>query len=199
MGTIHASKGREADNVRLFLNSGPSKDASNEEKAEETRVLFVGASRAKSNLSVGKGFVSGGSILNGRSYKRTRDQKKAQVEIGKNGDFDIYSVVNKNNISNGESDTLQKQLVELLGSGPKDVWAFQNPQKNFVYDLYVMQEKIWIGQFNQVLNFDLFKIKDHINPDSRNRLPKVIRHLKFIGLNSAAIPDGNNSHLCLTA
>lgn len=192
LGTIHASKGREADNVRLFLNTGPSKNASNEEKAEETRVLFVGASRAKNNLSVGKGFVSGGSILNGRSYKRTKDRKKAQVEIGKDGDFDEFSLVNKNNISSEQADKLQKQLVELLASGPKDVWAFQNPQKNFVYDLYVMEEKIWIGQFNQLLNYDLFKIKDHINPYSRNRLPREIRYLKLIGLNSVAMPDTND-------
>ena len=57
-----------------------------------------------------------------------------------------------------------------------------------------MQGKVWIGQFNQMLNSDLFKIKDQINPSSRNRLPKEIRYLKLIGLNTAAMPDNQNEH-----
>ena len=194
LGTIHASKGREAENVRLFLNSNSNKKASDEEKAEETRVLFVGASRAKSNLSVGKGYAFGGSTLNGRSFKRTRDQRKAQVEIGKSGDFDIYSIVRKDNISDNKAIELQKHLVVLLSTGPKDVFALQNRTKKFVYDLYLQQGKIWIGQFNQKLNSDLFKIKDQINPYSKKGLPKEIWHLKFVGLNSVAIPNEQNEH-----
>ena len=92
MGTIHASKGREADNVRLFVNEKENPESTDEEKAEETRILFVGASRAKQNLSVGKGYVFGGSTLDGRSFKRNRGKLKAQVEIGKDGDFDNFQL-----------------------------------------------------------------------------------------------------------
>ena len=50
IGTIHSSKGRQADNVVLNL-SKYTKD--NPEKSkEETKIIFVGASRAKSNLKI---------------------------------------------------------------------------------------------------------------------------------------------------
>ena len=195
LGTIHASKGREAENVRLFLNPSLNKKASDEEKAEETRVLFVGASRAKSSLSVGKAwYVFGRSTPNGRSYRKIGNKKKAQVEIGKDGDFDIYSVVNKMNVSDKEAIELQKKLVQLLSTGPKDVTAVQNPREDFVYDLYVWPENIWIGQFNRQLNSDLFTIKYQINSYSRGGITKEIRHLKLIGLNTVAMPDNQNEH-----
>ena len=195
LGTIHASKGREAENVRLFISPTINQKASDEEKAEETRVLFVGASRAKGSLSVGNGYVFGGSTLNGRSFKRTKkDKKRAQVEIGKDGDFDIYSVVNRKNVTDREANELQKKLVQLLSSGSKDVVACQNSHNNFIYDLYVTSENIWIGQFNKQLNDDLFKIKDLINPSGRNRIAKEIRHLKLIGLTTVAMPDHQNEH-----
>ena len=43
LGTIHASKGREADEVHLYL---PPADPDDEEPDQETRVMFVGATRA---------------------------------------------------------------------------------------------------------------------------------------------------------
>ena len=194
LGTIHASKGREADNVRLFLNSSSKPNANDAETAEETRVLFVGASRAKNSLSVGNGYVFGGATLNGRSYKRTRKQNKAQVEIGKDGDIDIYSIVGKKNVSENESAELQRELVQLLSTGPKDVLGIQNREQNFIYDLYVLPQNIWIGQLNQQVNFDLFKIKDQINSNSKNRITKEIHHLKLIGLNTVAMPNNHNEH-----
>lgn len=194
LGTIHASKGREAENVRLFMSSNSKSSASDEEKAEETRVLFVGASRAKQSLSVGKGYVFGGSTLNGRSYKQVKRQNKVQVEIGKAIDFDIYSLVNKKIVTNDKAIALQRTLVELTSSGPIDVEAIQNPSANFVYDLYIVPQQIWIGRFHQQLNHDLFKIKGLINSHGNRRLPKKIPHLKLVGLTTAAIPDNQNEH-----
>lgn len=194
LGTIHASKGREAENVRLFMNPISKSDASDEKKAEETRILFVGASRAKQSLSVGKGYVHGGSILNGRSYRQIKKQNKVQVEIGKDSDFDIYSLVNKRIVTNDKAIDLQRILVELTSSGPKDVEAIQNPGENFVYDLYIVPQQIWIGRFNKQVNDKLFKIKNLINSRGKRGLPKKIPHLKLIGLTTAAMPDNQNEH-----
>ena len=194
LGTIHASKGREAENVRLFMSSNSRSNASDEEKAEETRVLFVGASRAKQSLSVGKGYVFGGSRLNGRSYKQVKGQNKVQVEIGKDGDFDIYSLVNKKVVTSEKALDIQRTLVELTSSGPRNVEAIQNPSANFIYDLYIVPQRIWIGRFNQRLNQDLFRIKGLINSHGSRRLPKKIPHLKLIGLTTVAIPDNQNEH-----
>ena len=48
IGTIHSSKGREADNVILNLRKYTKSDINTE--AEETKIIFVGASRAKNTL-----------------------------------------------------------------------------------------------------------------------------------------------------
>ena len=194
LGTIHASKGREADNVRLFVNEKENPESTDEEKAEETRILFVGASRAKQNLSVGKGYVFGGSTLDGRSFKRNRGKLKAQVEIGKDGDFDNFSIVNKTYMTNEQAIELQIKLTELLSTGPKDVEAVHDPDNNFIYDLYVVPDRIWIGRFNRQFNFDLFKIKKRINPAGKKGLVGKISYLKLIGLKTVAIPDNQNEH-----
>ncbi|WP_143084784.1 UvrD-helicase domain-containing protein [Novosphingobium sp. CF614] len=60
IGTIHASKGREADSV-LLLASDDREFKSVEDEEEETRVLFVGSTRARLSLKVGKAIKYPGS------------------------------------------------------------------------------------------------------------------------------------------
>jgi len=58
LGTIHASKGREADHIRLMLPAQQKEgNNSTSDYEEETRVIFVGASRAKKWLGVGSGYI----------------------------------------------------------------------------------------------------------------------------------------------
>ncbi|RYE69855.1 MAG: hypothetical protein EOO81_08235, partial [Oxalobacteraceae bacterium] len=52
LGTIHASKGREADEVRLYLPPEHYGENDNDDD-EEIRVMFVGATRARNRLTVG--------------------------------------------------------------------------------------------------------------------------------------------------
>ncbi len=193
LGTIHASKGREAEEVRLFISSSSKSDASDQEKAEETRVLFVGASRAKKRLSVGKSYNYGGKGLegSGRSWKRTKEGK-IQIEIGRRGDFDVDSLVNKKMVTDNEAIELQGMLPELISSGPKDVVAIRNDNAEYLYDLYVDREEIWIGRFNGELNDDLFEIKKCIGSYSYRGLPKEIPHLRMLALTTVAIPDNQN-------
>src|SRR5690606_5276141 len=53
VGTIHASKGRETDTVHLML---PDLGNRNVDQDEEARVVFVGATRGRSRLLVGRAF-----------------------------------------------------------------------------------------------------------------------------------------------
>lgn len=72
LGTIHASKGREADHVFLQINEswgvGSRED---EDLAEESRVLFVGATRAKKSLAVQGGYKMpfSSATESGRCYR----------------------------------------------------------------------------------------------------------------------------------
>ena len=100
IGTIHASKGREADEVVLRLPEVKHKKSSGATLDEESRVMFVGASRAKSKLYVGNGFVRAQfapSLESGRCFMKTKTSRlpAAQVEIGRQYDIDTFSFVSK--------------------------------------------------------------------------------------------------------
>ena len=95
LGTIHASKGREADDVFLQINDGwaaSDRDGA-ADFAEESRVLFVGATRARRSLRVGGGYELkfASSTESGRAYRRTHKKNGVQFQIGLVGDFDEAS------------------------------------------------------------------------------------------------------------
>lgn len=82
VGTIHASKGREAEHVALWI---PEPEA--ETTDEEVRVLFVGGTRARTTLSVGDARVVHARSLAGRVWRRVGNG--VQVEVGRVGDIGI--------------------------------------------------------------------------------------------------------------
>lgn len=99
LGTIHASKGREADRVVLQLHkswgSAPDTDF-----AEESRVLFVGASRARKELSIrqatGNPFAR--KTSSGRVFVENGKWKNAyQIQVGIDGDYDPLSALHDQN------------------------------------------------------------------------------------------------------
>ena len=83
IGTIHASKGREMDNVRLMMPRGTT---GRDDPEAEARVLFVGATRARRRLELGQGGVVPSKRLpSGRVLARSTG--KALIELGRPGDF----------------------------------------------------------------------------------------------------------------
>jgi hypothetical protein len=92
LSTIHAAKGREAQVVQLMLPR-ISDDDNGTDWAEEARILFVGATRAKSVLNIGSkpSWLTSGGTASGRYWeKRSRkDHKIAGVEVGLDMDVDL--------------------------------------------------------------------------------------------------------------
>ena len=92
LSTIHAAKGREAEVVQLMLPR-ISDDDNGTDWAEEARILFVGATRARRVLSIGSkpSWLSSAGMTSGRYWeKRSRkEQKIAGVEIGLETDVDL--------------------------------------------------------------------------------------------------------------
>jgi hypothetical protein len=88
IGTIHASKGREMEHVQLML---PQDRIGRDDPDGEARVLFVGATRAKHRLDIGKGLRQGAKRLaNGRVFIPL-GTATGKIELGRPGDFDWRS------------------------------------------------------------------------------------------------------------
>ncbi len=81
IGTIHASKGREARDVYLFLP-----DEETEATDEETRVMFVGATRAREQLFVGTVPDHHAGSSEGRVWKWYKPGG-IKVEVGRSTDL----------------------------------------------------------------------------------------------------------------
>lgn len=169
VGTIHASKGREADVVHLMLpKSSWSKDPDGKDKRkteEEGRVLFVGATRARGSLHVGSGYQYSGVSLkgSGRVYRHVRKGKgtSAHVEIGRAGDLDEMSCVADGYFDATAINQNQKLLQGIAGSIiPASILVVQLPNGEYRWHLYAMHngQSIHLGQFGNNLVHDLFEV-----------------------------------------
>ena len=178
IGTIHASKGREADEVVLRLPNDKVNLPKSDKLDEESRVMFVGASRAKNRLYVGSGFLRASfapSLESGRSflpYKPTRKSglPAAQVEIGREGDLDPYSFVDKSYHSQDQACEIQQQLAKLIDKVPIPVAASWDLSNNFKYQIWLKSDgtniQRPIGYFTDLLN--------------KRVLPRDQAHTKFL-------------------
>lgn len=124
LGTIHASKGREAPYVVLLLQNRKqdddgedeaNDDADEEEKMaeilEEGRVLYVGATRARERLAVGQGAPCyAGALESGRVFRSTRKPGRYQIEVGRAGDVDALL-----GLRGEDAGTAQAALAALAG------------------------------------------------------------------------------------
>jgi hypothetical protein len=96
LGTIHASKGREAESVYLFVPPV----IMNGDVEEESRVLYVAATRARTRLLATRAFKANAKRLNkhGRCFilEETKNGKMGKMEVGLSGDLHhIMSVSNR--------------------------------------------------------------------------------------------------------
>lgn len=91
IGTVHGSKGREAEHVIFYLPVEARQPASDAASDEEARVLYVAASRAMLQLQV----LPGGAMTCGYSEDRAwrAAGRGLQIEIGREGDIDACTAM----------------------------------------------------------------------------------------------------------
>lgn len=170
IGTIHASKGREADQVTMLIpRQGDFDDPFQE--AEETRILFVGATRAREELRVGKALVRYGTKLEGeRSFRiKNKNRKTAMVEIGCPGDLSISGLAGRKIMTgsdfNDSQNYLKKHASDIMNFELRSV-----EQRNWRHVIVDPEIRLPIGVMSKSLNNDLWKIGKKFNTRAKKGL-----------------------------
>lgn len=196
LGTIHASKGREADRVLLMLPSAGNTTGGTDLE-EESRVLYVGASRARHELSVGRGYGSpSGYLESGRVYRVQSTAWAAQVEVGRDGDFERGAQMRGGNSKSAIS------AVRTLSASPVEVVAHASPASGFSHQVFAKlgNTQVHIATFSESLKRDLWEVARAVGRfRGRYGLKPALRiqHLYMVGAATEATAEGEGSDLDL--
>lgn len=192
VGTIHASKGREASNVILLLPNG-AEFANTEDEIEEARVLFVGATRARASLIVGEGNVFTGSTLaSGRVYRSTRNGKSTMVEIGREDDLTARGLVGCSEFSSADAKAGQAYLTKVA-----DVVTTYKLEAdsvlNWRYRVRVGEDGPCVGALSRNLTYDLWTILANRNKQNSHKPPSYVNHVRGQGCATIVLsPDDSD-------
>lgn len=211
LGTIHSSKGREADSVYLVLPSNlSSRNVETSRKiAEEMRVIFVGASRARKRLITAKrqGTMRGGSLEgSGRTFKFIRGKNSIQVQIGIQGDLEIASVASRARFQSKRDaihhqEYLWRREQELRSGNPgfPMVTIYDGERKrNVLYedvDGGECDRGREVALMSEKFGRDLFVLRSLMKLGA-NYLPgRQIRHIRMTGAGTVVVNEGDRADL----
>jgi hypothetical protein len=185
-GTIHGCKGREADSVLLLLPASVRHDS---DEDEEARVVFVGATRAKAELRVGRGFKFIKARRLSRSNRSYALQTKAgkpnaQVEFGHNGDLTAEGVASRA-FFGGADDVMAAHQWLLTNRGKiEQVRARAVPELEWRYRIEP-ENGPSLGVLSATVNGELFEIGNDVKTElalnRRLRPAYGPNHLKIFG------------------
>ena len=193
VGTIHASKGREADTVHLMLPA-ETKDQ-NVDRNEEARVVFVGATRGRSRLLIGQGYHQFAKRVeaSGRAFclQTKNNNACAQVEIGHDNDIGAEGLTGRSHFASRDEVRTSQNRIRNLGDEVVKLVAESDRSAKFAYRLKEDGQGQCLAVLLQSVNGDLFKIADAIQETlggSKRRPPVMIRHLHMRGLRTIVLP-----------
>jgi len=200
--SIHASKGREADGVLLFLPKQHIKStATAGEIIEEARVLFVGATRAKEEVLVynGEDYTPINSLKSsGRAYSYLSTKHfTASVEVGRRDDVSAYSLVGENlfeeysDVANGQRYLRMNphKVIEcvVFGSGKEKNYQYQVLRKQT--NKIKQREEKTLFYLDQQVNRDLWQLSNFMS--QRTKPPTFFAPIFSLGVRSMVIPHGD--------
>lgn len=180
VGTIHGSKGQESEKCVLFLPaSSKFKDVDGE--IEECRVLFVGASRAKSALIVARAEKTyfANSLPSGRSYRDVRNARY-QVEVGREGDVISAGLVGCSQFSQEDAIRAQQHL-SLTANSVNQFMLDANSNGYGDYQVKTDDGNICVGRLSSKFQKDILKISKFKKYGNDLKPPKVVDRLKSLG------------------
>ena len=193
VGTIHASKGREADTVHLML--ARTQGRSNMDQDEEARVVFVGATRGRSRLLVGHGSRQFAKRVeaSGRTYcLQTKDNKpRAQLEIGHDADIGAEGLAGRSFFASPAAVCAAQTRIRSFADETVSLVAEADRNTGFAYRLKEDGQGQCLAVLSQSVNADLFTVANAVQAKlggGRLRPPDTIRHLHVRGVRTVVLP-----------
>jgi hypothetical protein len=182
LGTIHASKGREATDVHLYL---PPAGQAFDESDEEIRVMFVGATRARERLSVGESNPQyARSTPSRRVWRRTRSGR-VQFEVGRRDDVCASGLVGRSAFSS-QGAAMNAQLSWHGTPVCSGLHAKKEESLQWHYSILNQQAKR-LAVLDESFDADLREIAQALKTW---RTPSVLPHLRSLGIRSIVLrPD----------
>jgi hypothetical protein len=207
LGTIHASKGREADAVHLMLPKEITfrDDSTDSQIDEEGRVIFVGATRARKELRVGDSSKANTSRLkkSGRIFKIGSNPKwyAAQTEFIRENDVDVYKHLEKEMWVDWddveESPSINQEYLWENCIERVDLYAQSSADTEFFYWLHAADEsKAWIASLGRYLNYDLWEVAKEVEKRKKTgelRPSAKIKNLYMVGSKSVVLPEDDEN------
>jgi len=190
LGTIHASKGRQARHVVLMLPSLDSTGTGALDGDEEGRVVYVGATRAQESIRVGKAPTDRYSnSKSGRVYRRING--KMQFEVGRAADFDWESPVATDVIPDA---MIARALQDQLAKGIAHAACYAELDRDSGWKRYIV--KLEAGDGGPVIGSmplgfvrDLQAVSSSLG--KARKAPPYIRHLVVYGVCTVAVDPDN--------
>jgi hypothetical protein len=195
LGTIHASKGREADTVVLVMpphqeRVGRELDGDSAAAFEEGRVYYVGATRARKMLATAGNSATHVSYLDSKRIYRICGERKAQLEVGRDGDVDKLA-----HLAWSSSFKTQRTLAAHAGR-TVPVKACAMPEEDYALRVILEQKEadgvthaIELGQLSRVFRSDLGKLWTRIDSDDKLKPSESIPHLYLVAVATVGLTE----------
>lgn len=176
LGTVHSSKGREADAVSVMMSAASHSDVTD----EEVRVRYVAATRTRARLRSGDcpPAFHFSSLASGRLFQGLSTPGHARVEFGCVGDIDEVECVSKA-ARLPDVRAAQDFLAAYQGEVVKLSAAQDAAHK---YLLFSSEGRL--GAFSGRVNSDLFEIAG-----PGRRPPDLLRGLVLVGVRTFTLAE----------
>lgn len=202
ISTIHGSKGREASEVRLYLPKQYPADTADEKLDEESRVVFVGATRARSTLQVGNvqskssahRLEASGRAFTPWPFSKGERCARAAVEIGRLRDIDALGLVGRSLYGSAVDARECQERIMALQAGMTSVYAeATSSDLDWRFRVIAEEDGRPLCYLSRGLGYDLFEIAkfvDRIVHLEKKRPPRRLKHLYSFGVRTLAVsPD----------
>jgi len=192
LGTIHASKGREADTVVLVLPKTPatSRDAAPAVVFEEGRVYYVGATRARRALIVAHAAVPPVSYLDSGRVFRRLPANRVQLEIGRDGDVDRIAHLAWTNARE-----IQRILASVSGK-TLPLIATASPERDYRFRLELryptmdgVTKCLDVADMGETFQGELGRVWSIVDQGKALRPAPSIHNIYLVAVSTVALPD----------